>query len=111
MAQGKLNDFPMSKLVAAVSAGIYQNEAILDLNYPEDRDASVDFNVVMTEDGDFVELQGSGEESVFTTAQMTAMLELSREGIKQLVELQKEAILAADKATGADLEGLAAAFR
>ena len=111
MAEGKLKDFPMSKLVAAVSAGIYQNEAILDLNYPEDRDAAVDFNVVMTEDGDFVELQGSGEESVFTSEQMTAMLELSREGIKQLVELQKEAILAADRATGNDLEGLAAAFR
>ena len=111
MAQGKLKDFPMSKLVAAVSAGIYQNEAILDLNYPEDRDAAVDFNVVMTEDGDFVELQGSGEESVFTSEQMTAMLDLSRAGIKQLVELQKEAILAADQATGADLEGLAAAFR
>lgn len=111
MSQGKLKAFPMAKLVAAVSAGIYQNEAILDLNYPEDRDAAVDFNVVMTEDGDFVELQGSGEESVFTSEQMNAMLDLSREGIKQLVVLQKEAILAADQATGEDLEGLAAAFR
>lgn len=111
MAQGKLNDFPMNKLVAAVSAGIYQNEAILDLNYPEDRDAAVDFNVVMTEDGDFVELQGSGEESVFTSEQMTDMLDLSRTGIGKLVELQKEAILAADKVTGADLQGLAEAFQ
>ncbi|MFT6499739.1 MAG: ribonuclease PH, partial [Akkermansiaceae bacterium] len=111
MSQGKLKDFPLKKLVAAVSAGIYQGEAILDLNYPEDRDAAVDFNVVMTEGGEFVELQGSGEEDVFSGEQMTAMLELSRAGIAKLVELQKKAIIEADKVTGADLEDLAAAFR
>jgi ribonuclease PH len=111
MSQGKLKDFPLKKLVAAVSAGIYQGEAILDLNYPEDRDAAVDFNVVMTEGGEFVELQGSGEEDVFSGEQMTAMLELSRAGIAKLVELQKKAIIEADKVTGADLENLAAAFR
>ncbi len=111
MSQGKLNDFPLKKLVAAVSAGIYKGEAILDLNYPEDRDAAVDFNVVMTESGEYVELQGSGEEDVFTSEQMTAMLDLARDGVKGLIELQKEAIIAADKATGADLEGLAAAFK
>ena len=111
ISQGKLNDFPLKKLVAAVSAGIYKGEAILDLNYPEDRDAAVDFNVVMTESGEYVELQGSGEEDVFTSEQMTAMLDLAREGVTRLIELQKEAIIAADKATGADLEGLAAAFK
>lgn len=111
MSQGKLNDFPLKKLVAAVSAGIYKGEAILDLNYPEDRDAAVDFNVVMTESGEYVELQGSGEEDVFTSEQMTAMLDLARDGVTRLIELQKEAIIAADKATGADLEGLAAAFK
>ena len=111
VSQGKLKDFPLKKLVAAVSAGIYQGEAILDLNYPEDRDAAVDFNVVMTESGEYVEIQGSGEEDVFTSKQMTAMLDLSRKGIAKLVELQKEAIIAADKVSGADLEGLAAAFK
>jgi ribonuclease PH len=111
VSQGKLKDFPLKKLVAAVSAGIYRGEAILDLNYPEDRDAAVDFNVVMTESGEYVELQGSGEEDVFTSEQMTAMLDLSRKGISKLVELQKEAIIAADKVSGADLEGLAAAFK
>jgi ribonuclease PH len=111
VSQGKLKDFPLKKLVAAVSAGIYQGEAILDLNYPEDRDAAVDFNVVMTESGEYVEIQGSGEEDVFTSEQMTAMLDLSRKGISKLVELQKEAIIAADKVSGADLEGLAAAFK
>jgi ribonuclease PH len=111
MSQGKLKDFPLKKLVAAVSAGIYKGEAILDLNYPEDRDAAVDFNIVMTESGEYVELQGSGEEDVFTSEQMTAMLDLSRQGVAKLIELQKEAIIAADKATGADLEDLAAAFK
>lgn len=110
MAEGKLNDFPVTQLIAAVSAGIYEGEAILDLNYPEDRDAAVDFNVVMTEKGQFVELQGSGEEAVFSTEEMTAMLDLSKAGIAELVELQKEAILAADKAGPADLEGLQQAF-
>lgn len=111
MGEGKLNDFPLKKLVAAVSAGIYQGEPILDLNYPEDRDASVDFNVVMTEDGDFVELQGSGEEDVFSSEDMAAMLDLSRAGIAKLVELQKEAILAADKAGSGELADLASAFQ
>lgn len=65
----------------------------------------------MTESGEYVEIQGSGEEDVFTSKQMTAMLDLSRKGIAKLVELQKEAIIAADKVSGADLEGLAAAFK
>lgn len=111
MAAGKLNEFPMQKLVAAVSAGVYQGEAILDLNYPEDRDAAVDFNVVMTETGEFVEIQGSGEENTFTADDMAKMLELSRDGIAQLITLQKEAILAAEKASDTDLASLADAFR
>jgi len=110
MGEGKLNDFPMKKLIAAVSAGIYQGEPILDLNYPEDRDAAVDFNVVMTESGEFVELQGSGEESTFTSDEMTAMLALAKDGIEKLTVLQKEAILAADQAAPTDLADLANAF-
>jgi len=111
MGEGKLNEFPLKKLVAAISAGIYEGEAILDLNYPEDRDASVDFNVVMTEKGEFVEIQGSGEEDVFTSAQMTEMLELSKSGIEKLITLQKEAILAADQASGNELNDLAKSFQ
>jgi len=110
MGEGKLRDFPIGKLVAAVSAGVYQDAAILDLNYPEDRDASVDFNVVMTEAGEYVEVQGSGEEAVFSGAQMGEMLELSRQGIEQIVSLQKQAILTADKAGPADLAALVSSF-
>ncbi|MCX6875873.1 MAG: ribonuclease PH [Verrucomicrobia bacterium] len=111
LAEGKIRDFPLKKLVAAVSAGVFEGVAVLDLNYPEDKAATVDFNVVMTENAEFVEIQGSGEEAVFTGAEMTAMLELSRKGIAELITLQRAAILAADRAGPADLEALAAAFR
>jgi ribonuclease PH len=110
MAEGKLKDFPIRKLVAAVSAGVYEGQPVLDLNYPEDKDASVDFNVVMTETLDFVEVQGSGEEAVFSAEEMTSMLELSRKGVSEIVSLQKAAILTADHAAPADLASLAAAF-
>ena len=96
---GGVSEFPLTQLVAAVSAGVWEGSPVLDLDYPEDRDAAVDFNVVMTEDGNFVELQGSGEENVFTAAEMEAMLALSRTGIKELVGKQREAILSAGKAT------------
>lgn len=109
-SQGKLKHFPITKLVAAVSAGVYQGVPVLDLNYLEDKDASVDFNVVMTEALEFVEVQGSGEEAVFSAEEMTAMLELSRKGISEIVSLQKVAILTADRAAPADLASLTAAF-
>lgn len=94
MAEGKLKDFPLTQLVAAVSAGIFENEPLLDLDYPEDRDATVDFNVVMTEKGQFVEIQGSGEEATFSDEDTTALLGLCRKGIAELFALQREAILA-----------------
>lgn len=93
---GGLTEFPLTQLVSAVSAGVLDGAPILDLNYPEDRDAAVDFNVVMTEDGNFVELQGSGEENVFTGPEMESMLTLSRKGIGELVAKQREAILASE---------------
>ncbi len=111
MAAGRLRDFPVKKLVAAVSAGVFQGEAVLDLNYPEDKGATVDFNVVMTEALEYVEVQGSGEEAVFSGAEMTAMLDLARKGISEIVSLQKHAILTADQAAPADLASLVASFR
>lgn len=93
MAEGKLKDFPLTRLVAAVSAGIYEGKALLDLDYSEDRDATVDFNVVMTENGRFVEIQGSGEESTFSGEETTALLDLCRHGISEIFTLQRQAIL------------------
>jgi ribonuclease PH len=110
MAAGKLKAFPLSKLVSAVSAGVVDGQPVLDLDYVEDKGASVDFNVVMTESGEFVEVQGSGEEAVFSGAEMTAMLELATKGCRELVALQKQAILAADRPSGDSLASLAAAF-
>ncbi|SHK47294.1 RNAse PH [Rubritalea squalenifaciens DSM 18772] len=110
MAAGKLKTTPLKQLVAAVSAGVYQGTPVLDLNYPEDKDASVDFNVVMTEDLNFVELQGSGEEATFSPEEMMGMLELSKKGVQEIVQLQKAAISAADKPDTDALTDLAAAF-
>jgi ribonuclease PH len=110
IAKGKIKDFPINQLVAAVSCGIYENTPILDLNYPEDKDAIVDFNVVMTESGKFVEVQGSGEEAVFSHDEMMAMLALAKEGILSLIEKQKQAILQADQVAATDLLDLAKAF-
>jgi ribonuclease PH len=110
MAEGKLKDFPLKKLVAAVSAGVYEGTPVLDLNYLEDKAATVDFNIVMTEALEYVEVQGSGEEAVFTAEQMTAMLDLSRAGISEIFSLQKMAILNADKAEPVDFASLVSSF-
>jgi ribonuclease PH len=110
MGQGKLKDFPLTQLVGAVSAGVCDGTPLLDLNYPEDKAAAVDFNVVMTEGLEFVEVQGSGEEAVFSGDQMSAMLELAKKGIGELFTLQKEAILAADRPSDDMLASLAGSF-
>ncbi len=84
-----LKELPIRKFVAATSAGIVAGVPMVDLNYVEDKDASVDMNLVMTEDGHFVEVQGSGEESTFTQEEFTAMLEVGRKGIAELIAAQK----------------------
>ena len=79
----------MGKLVAAVSAGILNGQAMLDLNYEEDKLVTVDFNLVATEDGEFVEVQGSGEEATFSGSQLDEMLDLARKGIAALIGAQR----------------------
>jgi ribonuclease PH len=86
---------PIKNMVAAVSVGICGGAAVVDLNYLEDKDASVDLNLVMTDDGNFVEVQGAGEESTFTQAQLNEMLALGRIGISQLFEAQQAALASA----------------
>lgn len=85
----KLESPPIRKLVAAVSAGILNNVPLLDLNYEEDKAVTVDFNIVATEDGDLVELQGSGEEATFSHTQLSDMLVLGRRGITELIEAER----------------------
>ena len=84
---------PIRKLVAAVSAGVLNGEPVLDLNYEEDKGVTVDFNLVGTEDGEFVELQGAGEEATFSGEQLAEMLALGRKGIAELIAGQR-AVLA-----------------
>lgn len=111
LEKGKLTQQPLKKKVAAISAGILKGEALLDLCYVEDAAAEVDCNFVLTEDGDFVEVQGSGEESTFTEAQMQSMLVQGRKGIRELVALQEEAINRAMKpADPAKIQDLASLF-
>src|SRR5881397_4104535 len=89
----KLDAPPMQKLVAAVSAGILDGHALVDLNYEEDKLVTVDFNLVATEDDEFVELQSSGEEATFSGLQLDEMLALGRKGIGALISAQR-AVLA-----------------
>jgi len=85
---GKIKTSPLKRQIAAVSVGVVNGEPLLDLNYEEDRDASVDMNLVMTDALEFVELQGSGEEAVFSDGDLASMLELGRKGIRELLEIQ-----------------------
>ncbi|MBP7949429.1 MAG: ribonuclease PH [Verrucomicrobiales bacterium] len=110
-AERRISRAPLRRLVAAVSAGICDEQPVLDLNYVEDKDASVDFNFVMTEDLDFVEFQGAGEESTFSEDQMNAMLQLGRKGIADVARAQHEAISAGEGVPDADaLASLARMF-
>lgn len=88
IASGKIPKSPVKRRIAAVSVGLVDGEARLDLNYEEDKDANVDMNLVMTEQEEFIEVQGSGEEAVFSADQLNAMLELGRGGIRKLIEIQ-----------------------
>lgn len=84
---------PLRFMVAAVSAGIYNGNPILDLEYIEDCEADTDMNIVMNEHGGFIEVQGTAEGNVFTNEQMHELIDLGKAGIAQLVEKQKEALL------------------
>ena len=88
--EGKIAKSPVLRQIAAVSVGVVGSEVLLDLDYPEDRDAEVDLNLVMTGNLEFIELQASGEENVFGDAQLATMLDYGRRGISELVARQQE---------------------
>lgn len=88
-----LSSFPVTDFLAATSVGILgDGQAVLDLNYVEDSSAAVDMNVVMTGNGEFVELQGTGEESTFSRSQLAQMLEAAETGLVELFDKQKNAL-------------------
>ena len=86
------NQYPLLDNVAAISVGVVDGQPVADLDYPMDFAASVDMNVVMTGSGQFVEVQGTGEEATFTENELTQLIQLAKGGIAQLTELQKSAL-------------------
>ncbi len=90
--QGALSENPLISNVAAVSVGIVKGQELLDLSYVEDFEAEVDMNIVMNEKGEFIEIQGTGEESTYTRAQLDTLLKLAEKGIAELIEIQKREI-------------------
>jgi ribonuclease PH len=87
----KIRKKPSFHYVAAVSVGIYRGQAVLDLDYAEDVLAETDMNVIMDEEGHFIEIQGTAESGRFTHEQLQTMLALAGDGTKQLISLQKNA--------------------
>lgn len=92
VAQGLLPAVPLKHFVAAISVGVYQGTPVLDLDYLEDSACDTDMNVVMTETGHFVEVQGTAEGAAFDRAGMNRLLDLAQAGIAELVRLQKQSL-------------------
>lgn len=90
--QHRLPVFPITDFLASVSVGVVGNEAVLDLNYEEDSKAKVDMNIVMTGSGEFVELQGTGEDRPFSRKELDELLSLGEHGILEMIKLQKETL-------------------
>lgn len=88
----KVKQNPFKQLVAAVSIGIYKGNLILDLDYDEDSNVDTDMNVIMTEDGNFIEIQGTAEHGTFNKDQLNSMLDLAKIGIEQIFAKQKGVI-------------------
>lgn len=86
--EGSVSGYPLKDSIAAVSVGLFQGGAILDLNYDEDSAADVDMNIVMTGSGEFVEIQGTAEKSPFTAEKLEEMIALGRKGLDELRKVQ-----------------------
>lgn len=95
ISKGSLKESPFRDSVAAISVGMLHDQPLLDLCYVEDRDASVDANIVMTGSGQFVEAQASGEEATFSQDEFLALLALARGGIESLTQLQNNVLRSA----------------
>ncbi len=92
VTEKRLKKSPLKQMVAALSVGIYKGTPVTDLDYPEDSAAETDMNVIMTDQGGFIEIQGTAEGAPFAQEELDSMLALARQGINQLFEIQKEAL-------------------
>jgi len=87
-----ITENPLQNMVAAVSVGMYQGQPVLDLDYAEDSNAATDMNVIMTDKMEFIEIQGTAEQTPFTREQFDQMTKLAEHGIRQIVSLQRDAL-------------------
>ncbi|MBR8700943.1 Ribonuclease PH [Fusobacterium sp. DD29] len=92
MKDGVLKENPIKSNVAAISVGIVNQTPMLDLKYSEDSMAEVDMNIIMNSKGEFVEVQGTGEEATYTRAQLNELIDLAEVGIKEIIEIQNKTI-------------------
>ena len=89
---GVLAENPLKSKIAAISVGIVAGTPMLDLKYSEDSAAEVDMNVIMTDKGEYVEVQGTGEEATYSRAQLNILLDLAEKGINELFEIQEKTL-------------------
>ncbi len=90
--EGLIEELPITKYVSAVSMGVVNEEVMLDLCYVEDSSAKVDMNIVMTDEEEFIELQGTGEEAPFSKSELDQLIAVGTKGCKELIEIQKTII-------------------
>lgn len=92
LASGALSESPMVQQVASISVGVYQGMPVLDLDYAEDSTAETDMNLVMTDSGHFIEVQGTAEAAPYSMDELQAMLALGQKGIGELTQMQRDAL-------------------
>ncbi len=92
LEEGKIDEDPMTRQVAATSVGIVENEELLDLCFEDDHNADVDMNVIMDDEGNFIEVQATGEEAVFSRKQHDRLLDLAEKGINELIQIQRDSL-------------------
>ena len=92
LQEGKISENPIREFVAAVSCDIYEGEAIIDVDYNEDSNSQVDMNFIMTESGKIVEIQGTAEGEPFSEEEFNQLLQMGKQGIKEIIAKQKEAL-------------------
>jgi ribonuclease PH len=90
--KGRIKQDPLERLIASVSVGIYKGVPVLDLDYQEDSNADTDMNVVMSQHGGIVEMQGTAEKAPFNRDEANAMMALAEEGIAELIKLQQRTL-------------------
>ncbi len=91
LEKGMIQKNPLTQFVAAISVGIYNGSPVLDLDYPEDSNAQADMNIVMTETGGIIEIQGTAEEDPFSEAEFAQLFSLAKKGVGDLVKIQRAA--------------------